>query len=304
MSELPNDHLTDEQIRACALGRVDDVEFTRIFTHLDACKLCMRRIDEDYGTDALQDRLRQAARNEVGAEVPSVEVLRRGLMAISAGAGLGNSSLSLLWRRDAASSSRAHPPSSTDCATDSEETTTLGRIGPYRLIRKIGEGGMGTVYLAEQEFPVRRAVALKVIKAGMDTPQMVARFRAERQALAVMNHPNITRVFDAGATPEGRPYFVMELIDGIAITEYCAAGKLSLRERLILFLRVCLAIQHAHEKGLIHRDIKPSNVLVSVCDGKPAVKIIDFGVSQSQGAPMTPERRLRQAAGSSERPST
>ena len=135
------------------------------------------------------------------------------------------------------------------------------RIGPYKLLQKIGEGGMGAVYMAEQEKPVRRKVALKVIKPGMDTDQVVARFEAERQALAMMDHPNIAKVFDAGATDTGRPYFVMELVKGVPITEYCDRDNLSPRERLELFIPVCQAIQHAHQKGIIHRDIKPSNVL-------------------------------------------
>ena len=134
-------------------------------------------------------------------------------------------------------------------------------IGRYKLLEQIGEGGCGVVYLAEQEEPVRRRVALKVIKLGMDTRQVVARFEAERQALALMDHPNIARVFDGGATDTGRPYFVMELVRGIKITEFCDQQKLSTRERLDLFMQVCSAIQHAHQKGIIHRDIKPSNIL-------------------------------------------
>jgi eukaryotic-like serine/threonine-protein kinase len=155
------------------------------------------------------------------------------------------------------------------------------RIGPYKLLQKIGEGGMGTVYLAEQEKPVRRRVALKVIKPGMDTEQVVARFDAERQALAIMDHNNIAKVFDAGATESGRPFFVMELVNGIPITDYCDGAKLSPRERLDLFIPVCQAIQHAHQKGIIHRDIKPSNILVTLHDGKPVPKVIDFGIAKA-----------------------
>jgi eukaryotic-like serine/threonine-protein kinase len=140
-------------------------------------------------------------------------------------------------------------------------------IGRYKLLEQIGEGGMGVVYMAEQEEPVRRRVALKIIKLGMDTRSVVARFEAERQALALMDHPNIAKVFDAGATQTGRPYFVMELVRGIPITEYCDRKKLSTRDRLELFMPVCQAIQHAHQKGIIHRDIKPSNVLVALFDG-------------------------------------
>jgi serine/threonine protein kinase len=154
-------------------------------------------------------------------------------------------------------------------------------IGPYKLLQMIGEGGMGAVYMAEQEKPVRRRVALKVIKPGMDSAQVVARFEAERQALTMMDHHNIAKVFDAGMTGNGRPYFVMELVHGIPITEYCDQAQLTPRERLELFIGVCQAIQHAHQKGVIHRDIKPSNILVTMYDGKPEPKVIDFGVSKA-----------------------
>ena len=155
------------------------------------------------------------------------------------------------------------------------------RIGPYKLLQKIGEGGMGAVYMAEQEKPVRRRVALKIIKPGMDTDQVVARFEAERQALALMDHHSIAKVFDAGATESGRPYFVMELVNGIPITDYCDRANLSPRERLDLFIPVCHAIQHAHQKGVIHRDVKPSNILVTLHDGKPVPKVIDFGIAKA-----------------------
>jgi serine/threonine protein kinase len=151
-------------------------------------------------------------------------------------------------------------------------------IGPYKLIEQIGEGGMGLVFVAEQQQPVRRKVALKVIKPGMDTRQVIARFEAERQALALMDHPNIAKVHDGGATATGRPYFVMELVKGVAITQFCDDNRLTVRERLDLFGHVCQAVQHAHQKGIIHRDLKPSNVLVTLQDGAPLVKVIDFGV--------------------------
>ncbi|HZV07428.1 MAG TPA: serine/threonine-protein kinase [Gemmataceae bacterium] len=162
-----------------------------------------------------------------------------------------------------------------------------GRIGPYKLLQKIGEGGMGVVFMAEQQQPVRRMVALKVIKAGLDTAQVVARFEAERQALALMDHPNIAKVLEAGTTQSGRPYFVMELVKGIPLTRYCDEQRLTLRQRLELFVPVCQAIQHAHQKGIIHRDIKPSNVLVASYDGKPAPKVIDFGVAKAVGGKLT-----------------
>ncbi len=161
-------------------------------------------------------------------------------------------------------------------------TEPLGSwIGPYKLLQEIGEGGIGAVFMAEQDKPVRRRVALKVIKPGMDSTQVVARFEAERQALAMMDHPNIARVLDVGATDTGRPYFVMELVKGVPITEYCDANHLTPRERLKLFMQVCEAIQHAHQKGIIHRDIKPSNVLVMLHDGSPEPKVIDFGVAKA-----------------------
>ena len=154
-------------------------------------------------------------------------------------------------------------------------------IGPYKLLQQIGEGGFGVVYMAEQLEPVRRKVALKIIKPGMDSRQVIARFEAERQALAMMDHQNIARVLDAGTTASGRPYFVMELVHGVPITRFCDDNKLTPRERLALFVPVCQAIQHAHQKGIIHRDIKPSNVLVTMYDDKPVPKVIDFGVAKA-----------------------
>jgi WD40 repeat protein/serine/threonine protein kinase/tetratricopeptide (TPR) repeat protein len=160
-------------------------------------------------------------------------------------------------------------------------------IGPYRLMEQIGEGGMGLVFVAEQQQPVRRKVALKLIKPGMDTRQVIARFEAERQALAMMDHPNIAKVLDAGTTETGRPYFVMELVKGVPITAYCDQNQLTPHERLELFVTVCQAVQHAHQKGIIHRDIKPSNVLVTLHDDKPVVKVIDFGVAKAIGQQLT-----------------
>jgi serine/threonine protein kinase/Tfp pilus assembly protein PilF len=160
-------------------------------------------------------------------------------------------------------------------------------IGPYKLIEEIGEGGMGTVYMAQQTEPVKRLVALKLIKPGMDSRQVLARFNTERQALALMEHANIARVLDAGATGTGRPYFVMELVKGMPLTKYCDEHRLTPKDRLELFIPVCQAIQHAHQKGIIHRDIKPSNVLVALYDGKPVAKVIDFGVAKAAGQQLT-----------------
>jgi serine/threonine protein kinase/tetratricopeptide (TPR) repeat protein len=160
-------------------------------------------------------------------------------------------------------------------------------IGPYKLMEQIGEGGMGLVFVAEQQRPVRRKLALKVIKPGMDTRQVVARFEAERQALALMDHPHIAKVLDGGETSSGRPYFVMELVRGVPITDYCDENRLTPRQRLELFINVCQAVQHAHQKGIIHRDLKPSNVLVTSHDGVPVVKVIDFGVAKAVGQQLT-----------------
>ena len=166
--------------------------------------------------------------------------------------------------------------------TSASPSLLVGRqIGPYKILDTLGEGGMGIVYLAEQERPLRRRVALKVIKVGMDTREVIARFEAERQALALMDHPNIAQVYDAGATDDGRPYFVMEHVPGITITEYCDKHLLSTDHRLELFVQACAAVQHAHQKGIIHRDLKPSNVLVMVRDGRPIAKVIDFGVAKA-----------------------
>jgi WD40 repeat protein/serine/threonine protein kinase len=165
------------------------------------------------------------------------------------------------------------------------------RIGRYKLLEQIGEGGFGTVWMAEQQEPVRRKVALKIIKLGMDTKQVVARFEAERQALAMMDHPNIARVFDGGATENGRPYFVMELVSGIPLTTYCDTARLATRERLELFIQVCQAVQHAHQKGIIHRDLKPTNILITEQDGHAVSKVIDFGIAKATEQELT-ERTL------------
>jgi non-specific serine/threonine protein kinase/serine/threonine-protein kinase len=178
------------------------------------------------------------------------------------------------------------------------------RIGPYLLLEQIGEGGFGVVYLAEQEHPIRRRVALKVIKLGMDTRQVIARFEQERQALAIMDHPGIAKVLDAGSTASGRPYFVMELVRGLPITQFCDEHRLGVRDRLTLFASVCDAVQHAHQKGIIHRDLKPSNILVVLADGDhPSPKVIDFGIAkatQARLAERTVFTELRQLIGTPE----
>lgn len=177
------------------------------------------------------------------------------------------------------------------------------QIGRYKILQPIGEGGFGSVFMAEQEHPIRRAVAIKIIKAGMDTKNVIARFEAERQALAMMDHPNIAKVLDAGETERGRPFFVMELVRGIPITEYCDQNNLAIRERLELFVPVCQAVQHAHQKGIIHRDIKPSNVLVTLLDGRPVPKVIDFGIAKATLTRLTEKTmftQLRQFMGTPE----
>jgi non-specific serine/threonine protein kinase/serine/threonine-protein kinase len=177
------------------------------------------------------------------------------------------------------------PGSNETAITQTTAGTVLsdGVIGSYKLLRQLGEGGMGVVYHAHQTHPIRRDVALKVIKPGMDSRLVIARFESERQALALMDHPNIARVFDAGATPEGRPYFAMELVEGVPLTRYCDAKRLTIAERIAVFTPVCQAIQHAHQKGIIHRDVKPSNLLVTERDGRPVVKVIDFGLAKALG---------------------
>ncbi|MFO0811354.1 MAG: serine/threonine-protein kinase [Gemmataceae bacterium] len=171
------------------------------------------------------------------------------------------------------------------------------RIGPYKLLQRLGEGGMGEVWMAEQTEPVKRRVALKLVKPGMDSRQVIARFEAERQALAIMDHPNIAKVLDAGTTPAGRPFFVMELVKGVPVTAFCDDNHLTPRERLELFVPICQAVQHAHQKGVIHRDLKPSNVLIALYDGKPVPKVIDFGVAKALHQSLT-ERTMFTEVGS------
>jgi serine/threonine protein kinase len=196
---------------------------------------------------------------------------------------------SLLQAHEAAGDFLEAPPVGESIALD-ESGLTEGPgtgIGHYKLLEKIGEGGMAVVYMAEQTEPIRRKVALKIIKLGMDTRQVIARFEAERQALALMDHPSIAKVLDAGATETGRPYFVMELVQGVSITEYCDKNSLSTKDRLALFLQVCHAVQHAHQRGVIHRDVKPSNVMVTHHDGKPVPKVIDFGIAKATNQRLT-----------------
>jgi serine/threonine protein kinase len=184
-------------------------------------------------------------------------------------------------------------PKASGVATDAAAFASAPRedvgsmIGPYKILQEIGEGGFGFVYMAQQTAPIKRKVALKIVKPGMDTRQVIGRFEAERQALAMMDHTNIAKVLDAGATPSGRPYFVMELVKGVPITEYCDTAQLNTDQRLELFVTVCHAVQHAHQKGIIHRDLKPSNVMVTLHDGVAVPKVIDFGISKAAGQDLT-----------------
>jgi serine/threonine protein kinase len=175
--------------------------------------------------------------------------------------------------------------------TDYRPLTGLGAViaGRYTLHEKIGEGGMGEVWVAKQTEPVKRKVALKLIKMGMDSRAVLMRFEQERQALAMMDHPNIAKVLDGGLTPTGQPFFVMELVNGIALTKFCDGAKLTPTDRLKLFVPICQAVQHAHQKGIVHRDLKPANIMVTVIDGEPIPKVIDFGVAKATGGKLTDE---------------
>jgi WD40 repeat protein/serine/threonine protein kinase len=222
---------------------------------------------------------RQAYLDEACAGQPELRRQVEQLLQLYEGAG------SFLEKAAAESTPTDDFPTAAGQVSPPEAPGTL--VGPYKLIEPIGEGGMGTVYLAQQAEPVKRLVALKLIKPGMDSKQVLARFEAERQALALMDHPHIAKVFDGGTTPAGRPYFVMELVKGVPLTRYCDEHRLTPKLRLELFIPVCQAIQHAHQKGIIHRDIKPSNVLVALYDGKPVPKVIDFGVAKAAGQSLT-----------------
>ncbi|MCI0366172.1 MAG: serine/threonine-protein kinase [Phycisphaerales bacterium] len=229
----------------------------------------------------LDERERAVFLDRVATDDPSLRVELRGLIEAHERSGAFLSDLTTSVSAEAFADS--WPPAFAGPATEQPGEM----IGRYELVRLIGEGGFGRVYMAEQREPVTRSVALKIIKLGMDTRQVIGRFEAERQALAMMEHPNIATVFDAGATSGGRPYFVMELVTGVPITEYCNENRLSIEQRLDLFRQVCSAVQHAHTKGIIHRDIKPTNVLVTLHDGQARPKIIDFGIAKATSARLT-----------------
>ena len=221
-------------------------------------------------------------------KIDSAEAREEYLAQVCAGdLDLRNRVEALLQSQAAESQFLESPALDPTCAAATIREQPGTQVGRYKLLQKIGEGGFGVVYMAEQAKPVRRKVALKIIKAGMDTKEVIARFEAERQALALMEHPNIARVLDGGSTESGRPYFVMELVKGVPLTQFCDENQLETVERLRLFQVVCKAIQHAHHKGIIHRDIKPSNVMVTLHDGEPIVKVIDFGVSKAISQQLT-----------------
>jgi eukaryotic-like serine/threonine-protein kinase len=265
MTEGLSAHPSPERLAAFRVGNVSPEELTEIERHLAGCPSCCRSL-KSLPDDSLVERVERllAAHPEVGSclEPPRHPTRPEG----------------------------PRPPETNASGPPAEEGEGL-LAGHYKLLEQIGEGGMGSVWMARQTEPVKRLVAVKLIKQGMDSKAVLARFEAERQALALMDHPNIAKVFDAGATEAGRPYFVMELVHGVPITKYCDDNQLTPRQRLELFVPVCQAIQHAHQKGIIHRDVKPSNVMVTLYDGKPVPKVIDFGVAKATEQKLT-ERTL------------
>ena len=258
---------TAEELKRYVARDMSDDQRASVQRHLDACAACRKQAERiDAERDAMLDELRNAHQSISGDTRPPTGPTV-----------------------DAAEHPQAGVAPAPRVGAPPDGITIPGYevSGRYRLLERLGEGGMGVVFLAEQSEPVRRRVALKIIKLGMDTKEVVARFEAERQALALMNHPNVAKVFDAGATEQGRPYFVMEHVPGVSITEYCDRERLTTQQRLELFQQVCHAVQHAHQKGIIHRDIKPSNVLVMMQDGQPVPKVIDFGVAKATNLRLT-----------------
>ena len=248
-------HPKTEELLQFGRGELDEPRFEEVAAHVEACEQCSSVLED---TGAVPNLLNAEDTND-----PS-------------------------GKARAAGSNPDERSTNQPTAMHTPLTEGSGSIvGPYKLLQQLGEGGMGVVYMAEQEQPVRRMVALKIIKPGMDSRQVIARFEAERQALAMMEHHNIAKVLDAGTTDTGRPYFAMELVKGVPITDYCDKNKLTPRERLEMFIPVCQAIQHAHQKGIIHRDIKPSNVLVTLYDGQPVPKVIDFGIAKATQQKLT-----------------
>ena len=231
------------------------------------------------GDDALRRAvellLAQHEKDDNFLESPAMEVAAKHL-AHQADAALPDSPTGANLDTSDLASTYPSAGSAADLASEAQKS-----LGPYRLLQKLGEGGMGRVWLAEQTAPVRRRVAVKLIKAGMYDDAVLKRFASERQSLAIMDHPSIAKVFDAGTTPDGQPYFVMEYVPGVPITDYCDQKRLNIRERMELFIKVCDGVQHAHLKAIIHRDLKPANILVTEVDGKPLPRIIDFGLAKA-----------------------
>src|SRR5438132_4631785 len=254
--------LTCPDVRALndyLVGQMPEAEAKGLEEHVSACSACALKLNDMVDRDTLARPIpsQAALALEVGSEAEALMGRLREVPALAT-------------------------------TIDEPITERPGTvIGPYKLLERIGEGGFGLGFMAEQQQPIRRKLALKILKPGMDTRQVIARFEAERQALALMDHPNIAKVLEGGETASGRPYFVMDLVKGGPITEYCDQNTLTTRERLGLFVSVCQAVQHAHQKGIIHRDIKPSNVLVTLQDGAPLVKVIDFGIAKALGQQLT-----------------
>jgi serine/threonine protein kinase/formylglycine-generating enzyme required for sulfatase activity/Flp pilus assembly protein TadD len=269
----------DAELAAFAAGELGSKGTERVAAHVDQCSACSTRLDGmEHAPDAMEQAIRRGTRQSRIAGDTS---------ALDASVQLTADAAPLAPPTPGAAAATG-PAVDWPATVRGDESEGAGaRIGPYKLLQLLGEGGFGSVFLAEQTEPVRRQVALKLVKLGMDTRQVLARFQAERQALAMMDHPNIARVLDAGSTDRGRPYFVMELARGVAITEYCDHHHLAPRKRLDLYIAVCDALQHAHTKGVIHRDIKPSNVLVTIRDGAPVSKVIDFGIAKAIGGRLT-----------------
>jgi serine/threonine protein kinase len=283
-----------EELRQLALGLLPESRDQDCAAHVQQCPTCEAALRALAVRDPLLDAVARMGQDGAPADNPQAQPLPARLLSPptpvrTPGAEETDDVPAPAARRGAAT----EPPAGHDKGPPGSAGPPSGsagaRVGSYKLLQLLGEGGMGAVWAAEQTEPVRRRVALKVIKPGMDSRNVLRRFEAERQALALMDHPNIARVFDAGATPDGRPYFAMELVPGIPITKYCDDMNLAVRDRLALFVPVCRAIQHAHQKGVIHRDIKPSNVLVCMQDGRPVPKVIDFGVAKAVSQRLTEE---------------
>ena len=264
------------------------------FTHQELVKEAFLRC-----FSAESDSARHHLLEQLESENPAIAADVKALLQSSPNAGAVEQVFGFAGNESLATTSDVGPqkitPSKRRSVTDVAIATGT-MIGPYKLLEQIGEGGMGSVFMAQQSTPIKRRVALKIIKPGMDTQHVVARFEAERQALAMMDHSNIAKVLDAGTTPSGLPFFVMELVKGIPITEYCDLEKIALKDRLRLFIDLCKGVQHAHQKGIIHRDLKPSNVLVTLHDGKPVVKIIDFGIAKAINQDLTDRTLFTQFA--------